>query len=310
VQPYFEKKVITTVFETVIMLRVVNTLPSPEGFDHSLLQSPIANLDPLYVRLRGFAAALLVRALRAAGLIGAEEAWLLESFLVERGEGTVPLAAALAPRSWRELLYIAGYCQEAGPGKAMFLPHPALALVAVASLEPGKKVLVEAEGAEPSLFHPLAPLYDVTLAYRSPPQFSFDSYRLDRRRALVSLPRGWDGVPAMQRYFDYDQTSIEVEAPFASSGRPGLVVWRQRREDLLRLAFPTKHALVKGFLREFQTGAAEERSVLEWLRAAELSVSDYLRLVDYGFLRRAPHPAGVTTSLTEKALWVLSLGES
>jgi len=289
------------------MLRVVNTLSSLEGFDHALLQSPIANLDPLYVRLKGFAAAYLARALRVAGMVGAEEAWLLESFLVERGEATMPLAAALAPRGWRELLYLAGFCQEAGPGKAMFLPHPALALAAVASLEPGKKVLVEAEGAEPSLFHPLAQLYDVTLAYRSPPQFSFDSYRLDRRRALISLPRGWEGVPSMQRYFDYDQTTMEVEAPFAPSGRPGLVVWRQRREDLLRLAFPTKHGLVKGFLREFQTGAAEERSVLEWLRAAELGLGDYLRLLDYGYLRRSPHPAGVTVSLTEKALWVLSL---
>jgi len=49
-------------------------------------------------------------------------------------------------------------------------------LPAVASLEPGKKVLVEAEGVEPSLFHALAQLYDITLAYRSPPPFSFDSY--------------------------------------------------------------------------------------------------------------------------------------
>jgi len=48
---------------------------------------------------------------------------------------------------------------------------------------------------------------------------------------------------------------------------------------------------------------------LKWLRVVELSVSDYLRLVDYGFLRRSPHPAGVTVSLTEKALRVLSLGE-
>jgi len=291
------------------MLRAVNTLPSLEEFDHALLQSPVANLDPLYVRLKGVGAALLARALRAAGVVGAEEAWLLESFLVEGGEATMPLAAALAPRSWRELLYLAGFCQEAGPGKAMFLPHPVLALPAVASLEPGRKVLVEAEGAEPSLFHPLAQLYDLTLAYRSPPPFSFDSYRLERRRAFVSLPRGWDGVPAMQRYFDYDQAVVEVEAPFAPDGKPGLVVWRARREDLLKLAFPTKHALVKGFLKEFQTGAAEERSVLMWLRAAELSVSDYLRLLDYGFLRRAPHPAGVTVSLTEKALWVLALGE-
>ncbi|PLJ77637.1 hypothetical protein [Infirmifilum sp. SLHALR2] len=113
----------------------------------------------------------------------------------------------------------------------------------------------------------------------------------------------------MQKYFDYDQAVVEVEAPFASSGKPGLVVWRARREDLLKLAFPTKHALVKGFLREFQTGAAEERSVLEWLRAAELELGDYLRLLDYGYLRRAPHPAGVTVSLTEKALWVLAFGE-
>jgi len=114
-------------------------------------------------------------------------------------------------------------------------------------------------------------------------------------------------VPAMQRYFDYDQAVVEVEAPFAPDGKPGLVVWRQRREDLLRLAFPTKHALMRGFLKEFQTGAAEERSVLEWLRAAELELGDYLRLLDYGFLRRSPHPAGVTVSLTEKSLWVLSL---
>jgi len=291
------------------MLRVNNELPEPSGFDHALLQSPIMSLDPLYVRLRGAGAALLARALRVAGVIGAEEAWLLESFLVEKGEATLPLAAALAPKSWRELLYIAGFCQEAGPGRVMFLPHPALALPAIASLEPGKSVLVEAEGAEPSLFHALAPFYEITLAYRSPPQFSFDSYRLERRRAFASLPRGWDGVPAMQRYFDYDQTTVDVEAPFAPDGRPGLVVWRQRREDLLKLAFPTKHGLVRGFLREFQTGTAEERSVLEWLRAAELSVSDYLRLLDYGFLRRSPHPAGVTVSLTEKALWVLGLGE-
>jgi len=291
------------------MLRVVNALPSPEEFDHALLQSPASSLDPLFIKLRGAGAAYLARSLRAAGVIGGEEVWLLESFLAERGEATMPLAAALAPRSWRELLYIAGYCQEAGPGRVMFLPHSALALATIASLEPGKKVLVEAEGADPSLFHPLAQLYDLTLAYRSPPPFSFDSYRLDRRRALAWLPRGWDGVPAMQRYFDYDQTSIEVEAPFAPSGRPGLVVWRQRREDLLRLAFPTKHALVKGFLKEFQTGAAEERAVLEWLRAAELGLGDYLRLLDYGFLRRSPHPAGVTVSLTEKALWVLAFGE-
>jgi len=75
-------------------------------------------------------------------------------------------------------------------------------------------------------------------------------------------------VLAMQRYFDCDQTIVEVEAPFALSGRPGLVAWRQRREDLLKLAFPTKDALVRGFLRESQTGVAEERAVLEWLRAA------------------------------------------
>jgi len=292
------------------VLRVTNGLPDPSGFDHALLQSPASSLDPLFIRLKGAGAALLARALRAAGIVGAEEAWLLESFLVERGEATLPLAATLTPRSWRELLYLAGYCQEAGPGRVMFLPHPALALPAIASLEPGKKVLVEAEGADPSLFHPLAQLYDLTLAYRSPPSFSFDSYRLDRRRALAWLPRGWDGVPAMQRYFDYDQTSIEVEAPFAPSGRPGLVVWRQRREDLLKLAFPTRHALVRGFLKEFQTGAAEERSVLEWLRAAELELGDYLRLLNYGFLRRSPHPAGVTVSVTEKALWVLAVGES
>jgi len=31
--------------------------------------------------------------------------------------------------------------------------------------------------------------------------------------------------------------------------------------------------------------------------------------VGYGSLRRAPHPAGVTVSLVEKVLWVLSLGE-
>jgi len=295
------------------MLRVTNELPEPSGFDHALLQSPspASSLDPLFIRLKEVSAAHLARALRAAGVIGGQEAWLLEGFLIERGEATMPLAAALAPRSWREILYLAGYCQEAGPGKVMFLPHPVLALPAIASLEPGKKVLVEAEGAEPSLFHPLAQLYDILLAYRSPPPFSFDSYRLDRRRALISLPRGWDGVPAMQRYFDYDQTSIEIEAPFAPSGsnRPGLVVWRQRREDLLKLAFPTKHDLVRGFLREFQTGAAEERSILEWLRAAELELGDYLRLLDYGFLRRSPHPAGVTVSLTEKSLWVLALGE-
>jgi len=36
---------------------------------------------------------------------------------------------------------------------------------------------------------------------------------------------------------------------------------------------------------------------------------DYLRLLEYGFLRRAPHPAGVTVSLTEKALWVLAVSE-
>jgi len=109
---------------------------------------------------------------------------------------------------------------------------------------------------------------------------------------------------AMQRYFDYDQAVVEVKAPFApsSGNRPGLVVWRARREDLLKLAFPTKHGLVRGFLKEFQTGAAEERSVLEWLRAAELGLGDYLRLLDYVLLRRGPHPAGVTVSLTEKAL--------
>jgi len=60
-------------------------------------------------------------------------------------------------------------------------------------------------------------------------------------------------------------------------------------------------------LRESQTGVAEERAVLEWLRAAELELGDYLRLVDYGFLRGNPHPAGVTVSVAEKTLWVLSL---
>jgi len=34
-----------------------------------------------------------------------------------------------------------------------------------------------------------------------------------------------------------------------------------------------------------------------------------LRLLDYGYLRRGPHPAGVTVSVTEKSLWVLGLGE-
>jgi len=41
----------------------------------------------------------------------------------------------------------------------------------------------------------------------------------------------------------------------------------------------------------------------------ETGLGDYLRLLGYGFLRRAPHPAGVTVSLTEKAIWVLGLGE-
>jgi len=31
----------------------------------------------------------------------------------------------------------------------------------------------------------------------------------------------------------------------------------------------------------------------EWLHAAELELGDYLRLVDHGFLRRAPHPPGL-----------------
>ncbi|WP_460024144.1 hypothetical protein [Infirmifilum sp. SLHALR2] len=53
-------------------------------------------------------------------------------------------------------------------------------------------------------------------------------------------------MPAMQRYFDCDQMIVEVEDPFALSGKPRLVVWRQRRKDLLRLAFPTKDALVRG----------------------------------------------------------------
>jgi len=35
----------------------------------------------------------------------------------------------------------------------------------------------------------------------------------------------------------------------------------------------------------------------------------YLKLLDYGFLRRSPHHAGVTVSVTEKALWGLALGE-
>jgi len=43
------------------------------------------------------------------------------------------------------------------------------------------------------------------------------------------------------------------------------------------------------------------------LRPAKLK--DRLGLLDYGFLRRSPHPTGVTVSLAEKALWVLSLGE-
>jgi len=43
------------------------------------------------------------------------------------------------------------------------------------------------------------------------------------------------------------------------------------------------------------------------LRPARLG--DYLRLLDYGSLRRAPHPAGVTVFLSEKALQVLSIEE-
>jgi len=85
---------------------------------------------------------------------------------------------------------------------------------------------------------------------------------------------------AMQRYFDYDQAVVEVKAPFASNGEPGFAVRRQRHEGLLKLSFPVKFNLVRGFLREFQTGEAEERAVLEWLAVAEFSVSDYLRLLD------------------------------
>ncbi|WP_460024276.1 hypothetical protein [Infirmifilum sp. SLHALR2] len=40
--------------------------------------------------------------------------------------------------------------------------------------------------------------------------------------------------------------------------------------------------------------------------AAEPTAPDHLRLLEYGFLGRSPHPAGVMVSITGKALWVLS----
>jgi len=51
----------------------------------TLFCNPLSSLDPLFIRLKGAGAALLAGALRAAEVVGAEEAWLLESFLVERG---------------------------------------------------------------------------------------------------------------------------------------------------------------------------------------------------------------------------------
>jgi len=101
----------------------------PDSFDCALLQ-PLAVLDPLYVKPQGASAAFLPRALRAAGVLDAEEAWLLESYLVERGEATLPLAAALTPRSWRAAS-LEGWCQEIKPGRAMHLLHPALVLPAI-----------------------------------------------------------------------------------------------------------------------------------------------------------------------------------
>jgi len=86
-------------------------LPELDGFEHVLLQSPLAVVDPLYIKLQGASAAFLPRALRAAGVLDAEGAWL-EAYLVERSEATVPLAAALVPRSWRVLMYLAGWCQK------------------------------------------------------------------------------------------------------------------------------------------------------------------------------------------------------
>jgi len=52
---------------------------------------------------------------------------------------------------------------------------------------------------------------------------------------------------AMQLYFDYDQAVVEVKAPFASNGEPGFAVRRQRHEGLLKLSFPVKFNLVRGF---------------------------------------------------------------
>jgi len=40
---------------------------------------------------------------------------------------------------------------------------------------------------------------------------------------------------------------VEVKAPFASNGEPGFAVRRQRHEGLLKLSFPVKFNLVRGF---------------------------------------------------------------
>jgi len=64
-------------------------------------------------------------------------------------------------------------------------------------------------------------------------------------------------------------------------------------------------------LREFQTGEAEERAVLEWLAVAELSVSDYLRLLDYGSLRGGLRTQlGLRSRSRRRLCGVLSLEES
>jgi len=124
------------------VLRVTNRLPELDGFDCALPQTPLAVLDPLYIKLSGASVAFLPRALRAAGVLDAEEAWLLEAYLIERGEATVPLAAALAPRSWRVLLYLSGWCQEAQRSRSSRV-RPSRCHRA---LRPGAKVSVEAEG--------------------------------------------------------------------------------------------------------------------------------------------------------------------
>jgi len=121
--------IVLLLFLLSLVLRVTNRLLELDAFDCVLLQSPVTVLDPLYVRLQGASVVHLPKALKATGVLDVVEAWLLEASLVEGEEATVPLAAALAPRSWRLLLYLEGWCQEKGSRRAMFLPHPALAAI-------------------------------------------------------------------------------------------------------------------------------------------------------------------------------------